>query len=223
MLPIHVHRKYGNASILASLEAKYPLPVAPPMSAPGDPSSRLYPMDYGGGGSQHSLSIPVEPSWFSDVVFPVVVVGAVVVVALFALIVLLLVRRHFQLEAEGHPIDEDRSALTPSSIRRPSPAVLRFEIGGAGSTASDLVASDDAATDVVTFTTASSSGSTSCGTLPHSICGRNTYFDSVDQMRFATTFRPLARGGSRQAPDLLQQSLRPHPPPPAASEELFLC
>ncbi len=42
-------------------------------------------------------------------VFPVLAIGVGVILSLFAMIVLLLVRRHLQFEGDvGHPIDEDR-------------------------------------------------------------------------------------------------------------------
>ncbi len=109
--PFEYLRQYGNATILALLERKYP-------AAQRDRE--------GGGGrrtttvrlQQHTVDAALPPppppsvllatSWLEEVVLPVLGVGAAVVLALFAAIVLLLVRRHLQFEREGHPIDEDR-------------------------------------------------------------------------------------------------------------------
>lgn len=86
---------------------------------------------------QQRVIVPsLATTWFSDVVLPVIIVGVVVILSLFAIIVLLLLRRHLQYESEGSRtsrydggLDEDRSALTPGSVRRHSPPLLHLEIG----------------------------------------------------------------------------------------------
>jgi flagellar biosynthesis/type III secretory pathway M-ring protein FliF/YscJ len=87
--------------------------LAPSSSSSSHPSSSSDPQQ---------RVIVTSSSWFSDVVLPVIVSGIVVIIALFAVIVLLLLRRHLQLERESlAAADEDRSALTPGSVRRHSP------------------------------------------------------------------------------------------------------
>ncbi|TRY79437.1 hypothetical protein TCAL_13183 [Tigriopus californicus] len=104
--------KHGNASLVSRLMAKTGYV---PVSSSSHPQQRI-------------IVPSVTSSWFSDVVLPVIFVGVVIILSLFAVIVLLLIKRHFQYEHEGGHQDEDRSALTPGSIRRHSP-LLNLEFG----------------------------------------------------------------------------------------------
>ena len=125
------------------MKSGYPLHALSPSSGQSGPSSA-----HDGGGGVHGrdshqthpqqrVIVPsLATTWFSDVVLPVIIVGVVVILSLFAIIVLLLLRRHLQYESEGSRtsrydggLDEDRSALTPGSVRRHSPPLLHLEIG----------------------------------------------------------------------------------------------
>ena len=113
-------RKYGNSTFQMLLAAKN-YTVANPASSSSSSSS----------SERITIVPPLSAAWLSDVVLPTVIVGIVVTVSLFAVIVLLILRRNWHLENDvgrinaigygvGGPLhdhDEDRNALTPGSIR----------------------------------------------------------------------------------------------------------
>ena len=55
-------------------------------------------------GWSHSdeLVPPLGSAWLSDVVLPTIIVGIIVIISLFAVIVLIILRRHIHLEGAGH-------------------------------------------------------------------------------------------------------------------------
>ena len=55
-------------------------------------------------GWSHSDEIvpPLSSAWLSDVVLPTIIVGIIVIISLFAVIVLVILRRHLHLEGAGH-------------------------------------------------------------------------------------------------------------------------
>ena len=97
-----IHRQYGNATVQAIIASKISLYS----SSRGYSSSQS-----SSGGLQHSGIIgwshsdevvpPLSSAWLSDVVLPTIIVGIIVIISLFAVIVLIMLRRHLHLEGAG--------------------------------------------------------------------------------------------------------------------------
>ena len=97
------YRQYGNATVQAIIASKISLYSSSRDSYSSSQSSS--------GGLQHSGIIgwshsdevvpPLSSAWLSDVVLPTIIVGIIVIISLFAVIVLIMLRRHIHLEGNG--------------------------------------------------------------------------------------------------------------------------
>ena len=97
------YRQYGNATVQAIIASKISLYSSSRGSYSSSQSSS--------GGLQHSGIIgwshsdevvpPLSSAWLSDVVLPTIIVGIIVIISLFAVIVLIMLRRHIHLEGNG--------------------------------------------------------------------------------------------------------------------------
>ena len=97
-------RQYGNSTVQEIISSKISLYSS---SRGGYPSSQS-----SNGGIQHSGIIgwshsdevvpPLSSAWLSDVVLPTIIVGIIVIISLFAVIVLIMLRRHLHLEGAGN-------------------------------------------------------------------------------------------------------------------------
>ena len=98
------YRQYGNSTVQQIIASKVSLYSASRGSYSSSQSSK--------GGGQHSgiigwshsdeLVPPLSSAWLSDVVLPTIIVGIIVIISLFAVIVLIMLRRHLNLEGTGH-------------------------------------------------------------------------------------------------------------------------
>ena len=96
-------RQYGNETVQAIIASKISLYSSSRGSYSSSQSSS--------GGLQHSGIIgwshsdevvpPLSSAWLSDVVLPTIIVGIIVIISLFAVIVLIMLRRHLHLEGHG--------------------------------------------------------------------------------------------------------------------------
>ena len=102
-----LYRQYGNSTVQRIIASKKSLYAA----SRGGSYSSSQSSTHGGGGQNsgiigwsHSdeLVPPLSSAWLSDVVLPTIIVGIIVIISLFAVIVLLMLRRHLNLEGTGH-------------------------------------------------------------------------------------------------------------------------
>ena len=100
-----IYRQYGNSTVQRIIASKKSLYAASRGSSySSSQSSGSGGQNSGIIGWSHSdeLVPPLSSAWLSDVVLPTIIVGIIVIISLFAVIVLLMLRRHLNLEGTGH-------------------------------------------------------------------------------------------------------------------------
>ena len=97
-------RQYGNSTVQRIIASKISLYSASRGSYSSSHSTHGDDIRSGIIGWSHSdeLVPPLGSAWLSDVVLPTIIVGIIVIISLFAVIVLIILRRHIHLEGAGH-------------------------------------------------------------------------------------------------------------------------
>ena len=100
----HIFRQYGNSTVQRIIASKISLYSASRGSYSSSHSTHGDDIRSGIIGWSHSdeLVPPLGSAWLSDVVLPTIIVGIIVIISLFAVIVLIILRRHIHLEGAGH-------------------------------------------------------------------------------------------------------------------------
>ena len=103
-IKIYFFRQYGNSTVQRIIASKISLYSASRGSYSSSHSSHGDDIRSGIIGWSHSdeLVPPLGSAWLSDVVLPTIIVGIIVIISLFAVIVLIILRRHIHLEGAGH-------------------------------------------------------------------------------------------------------------------------
>ena len=99
----HIFRQYGNSTVQRIIASKISLYSASRGSYSSSHSTHGDDIRSGIIGWSHSdeLVPPLGSAWLSDVVLPTIIVGIIVIISLFAVIVLIMLRRHIHLEGNG--------------------------------------------------------------------------------------------------------------------------